>query len=109
VADHSEWLTGRRATGFMFAGILFVLKAGLSLGGALSAWIVDLYGYVPNVAQTETALLGIRLGASLYPALMLGLGIVCLVVYPIGKRLNLRIQEEFAERRLKLTGTAVSS
>jgi Na+/melibiose symporter-like transporter len=108
VADHSEWLTGRRATGFMFAGILFALKAGLSLGGALSAWIVNLYGYVPNVAQTETALVGIRLGASLYPALMLGLGLVCLIVYPIGKKLNLRIQDELAERRLKLAGTAVS-
>jgi Na+/melibiose symporter-like transporter len=102
VADHSEWLTGRRATGFMFAGILFALKAGLSLGGALSAWIVNAYGYVPNVAQTEHALLGIRLGASIYPALMLGLGLVCLVVYPIGKTLNLRIQEELAERRTKL-------
>jgi Na+/melibiose symporter-like transporter len=101
VADHSEWLTGRRATGFMFAGILFALKGGLSLGGALSAWIVNLYGYVPNAVQTERALLGIRLGASLYPALMLGLGIVCLVVYPIGKRLNQRIQDELAERRLK--------
>jgi Na+/melibiose symporter-like transporter len=108
VADHSEWLTGRRATGFMFAGILFALKGGLSLGGALSAWIVNLYGYVPNVAQTETALLGIRLGASLYPALMLGAGIVCLVVYPIGKKLNLRIQDELAERRLKHAGAAVS-
>ena len=50
----------------------------------------------------------ILLGASLYPALMLGLGLVCLVVYPIGKRLNLRIQDELAERRLKLAGTAVS-
>jgi Na+/melibiose symporter-like transporter len=106
VADHSEWLTGRRATGFMFAGILFALKGGLSLGGALSAWIVDLHGYVPNVAQTESALLGIRLGASLYPALMLGAGIVCLVVYPIGRQLNLRIQDELAERRLKHATTA---
>ena len=102
VADHSEWLTGRRATGFMFAGILFALKGGLSLGGALSAWIVNLYGYVPNAVQTERALLGIRLGASLYPALMLGLGIVCLVVYPIGKKLNQRIQDELAERRATL-------
>ena len=108
VADHSEWLTGRRATGFMFAGILFALKAGLSLGGALSAWIVNLYGYVPNVAQTERALLGIRLGASLYPALMLGLGLVCLVVYPIGKKLNLRIQDELSERRLKHADAAGS-
>ena len=68
VADYSEWKTSRRATGFMYAGILFALKAGLSLGGALSAWVIDVYGYVPNVAQTEHALLGIRLGASIYPA-----------------------------------------
>jgi Na+/melibiose symporter-like transporter len=106
VADHSEWLTGRRATGFMFAGILFALKAGLSLGGALSAWIVDAYGYVPNVAQTEGALLGIRLGASLYPAAMLGCALVCLIVYPIGKALNTRIQDELAERRLKQAAPA---
>src|SRR5215813_5951020 len=99
VADYSEWKTSRRATGFMYAGILFALKAGLSLGGALSAWILDVYGYVPNVAQTEHALLGIRLGASFYPALAMGLGLVCLVIYPIGKKLNLRIQEELIQRR----------
>ena len=99
VADYSEWKTSRRATGFMYAGILFALKAGLSLGGALSAWVIDAYGYVPNVAQTERALLGIRLGASVYPAIALVLGIVCLVIYPIGRRLNLRIQDELVERR----------
>jgi hypothetical protein len=33
---------------------------------------------------------------------------VCLVVFPIGKRLNLRIQDELAERRLTLASTAVS-
>jgi Na+/melibiose symporter-like transporter len=99
VADYSEWRTSRRATGFMYAGILFALKAGLSLGGALSAWVINAYGYVPNVAQTERALLGIRLGASVYPAIALGFVLACLVVYPIGKRLNLRIQEELAERR----------
>jgi Na+/melibiose symporter-like transporter len=99
VADYSEWQTSRRATGFMYAGILFALKAGLSLGGALSAWVLDLYGYVPNVAQTERALLGIRLGASIYPALAMGLGLICLIVYPIGKNLNLRIQDELAQRR----------
>ena len=102
VADHSEWVTHRRATGFMFAGAVFALKAGLSLGGALSAWIIKAYGYVPNVAQTETALHGIRLAASIYPALMLVLGIVCLIVYPITKKLNLQIQDELVERRRKV-------
>jgi Na+/melibiose symporter-like transporter len=79
------------------------------MGGALSAWIVNAYGYVPNVAQSETALLGIRLGASVYPAVMLGLGIVCLVIYPIGKTLNLRIQDELAARRRQALDAAAAS
>jgi Na+/melibiose symporter-like transporter len=99
VADFSEWKTSRRATGFMYAGILFALKAGLSLGGALSAWVIDAYGYVPNVAQTPRALLGIRLGSSVYPAILLGVALVCLAVYPIGKALNQKIQEELEARR----------
>lgn len=99
VADYSEWKTSRRATGFMYAGILFGLKAGLSLGGALSAWVLEAYGYVPNVAQSERALLGIRLGASVYPTLFLVVVLVCLALYPIGKALGQRIQDELTERR----------
>ena len=102
VADYSEWKPSRRATGFMFAGVLFALKAGLSLGGALSAWVIDYFGYVPNAVQTERALLGIRLGASVYPAVAMAFGLVCLGCYKIGKNLNLQIQEELAERRKKV-------
>jgi Na+/melibiose symporter-like transporter len=98
-ADFSEWKNSRRATGFMFAGILFALKAGMGLGGALSVWVIAAYGYVPNVAQSGHALLGIRLGASIYPTVALVFGLVCLAIYPIGKKLNLRIQDELAERR----------
>ena len=85
----------------MYAGILFALKAGLSLGGALSAWVIAAYGYIPNVAQTQHALLGIRLGASIYPGVALILSLACLAIYPIGKALNLRIQDELTERRRK--------
>ena len=99
VADYSEWKNFRRATGFMFAGILFALKAGLGTGGWLSAQILKIYGYVPNVAQTERALLGIRLGASIFPAIALALVIVCLFVYPIGKSLNQKIEDDLTERR----------
>src|SRR5262249_47899739 len=101
VADYSEWKTSRRATGFMFAGILFALKAGLSIGGWLSAWVLNVYGYVPNAVQTEHALLGIRLGASVYPAIAMALGLVCLASYKIGKKLNIQIHDELSERRKK--------
>ena len=35
VVDYSEWKTGRRITGIVYATILFGLKTGLSLGGAI--------------------------------------------------------------------------
>ena len=107
--DYSEWKTSRRATGFMYAGILFALKAGLSLGGALSAWIINAYGYIPNIAQTERALTGIRLGATIYPSLALLLVLVCLAIYPIGRELNRRIETELNERRKQYMPEALST
>jgi Na+/melibiose symporter-like transporter len=68
--------------------------------------VLAAHGYVPNVAQTQRALLGIRLGASLYAAIPFALGLVCLAMYPIGKALNLRIQDELVERRKQYAGTS---
>ncbi len=99
VADYAEWKTGRRITGTVFATIIFALKAGLSLGGALAGWLLSAYGYQPNVEQSAEALQGIRLTVSAYPALLFAIVILCLARYPIGRKLNLQIQEELAERR----------
>jgi GPH family glycoside/pentoside/hexuronide:cation symporter len=99
VVDYVEWKTGRRTTGVIFATFLFALKAGLSLGGAIGLWILGSYGYEANAAQTESSLLGIRMTISVYPAIFLGLVVVCLWFYKISKELNLQIQDELAERR----------
>jgi len=99
VADYSEWKQHRRATGFVFAGIVFALKAGLGLGGAICGWLLSMYGYVPNVVQNEGALLGIRMTASVYPAITFLIGVIALSFYSISRTLNVQIQNELAERR----------
>jgi GPH family glycoside/pentoside/hexuronide:cation symporter len=99
VADYSEWKTHRRATGLVFAGIVFGLKAGLGLGGAICGWILAAYNYVPNAVQTVHALFGIRMAASIYPALTFFAGVVAILFYSISKKLNLQIQDELVERR----------
>lgn len=99
VADFAEWKTGRRITGLIFATILFALKTGLSLGGAIAGWVLSGYGYVANVAQTEHALLGIRMTISVYPAIFLAIVVVCLFCYKINKSLNVQIQDELTARR----------
>ena len=99
VADFGEWKTGRRTTGVIFATILFALKVGLSLGGAIAGWLLSGYGYRANAAQTPQALQGIRMLASVYPALFLVIVVVCLFFYPITRRLNQQIQDDLEERR----------
>jgi Na+/melibiose symporter-like transporter len=101
VADYAEWKTGRRTTGVIYATILFGLKGGLSLGGAIAGWLLSGYGYVANAVQTPRSLHGIRMTVSIYPSILFGVVILCLVSYKISKRLNLQIQDELAERRKK--------
>jgi GPH family glycoside/pentoside/hexuronide:cation symporter len=103
VADYGEWKTSRRTTGVIYATILFALKAGLSLGGAIGLWLLAGYGYKPNVAQTPEVLQGIRMIISIYPAIFFGIVIVCLFCYKITKHLNLQIQDELTERRKQYT------
>ena len=99
VADYAEWKTKRRATGVVFAGIVFALKAGLGLGGAICGWFLAAYDYVPNVIQSEHSLFGIRMTASIYPAITFSIGVIALLFYSINKKLNLQIQDELIERR----------
>jgi GPH family glycoside/pentoside/hexuronide:cation symporter len=99
VADYSEWKNHRRATGMVFAAIVFALKAGLGFGGAITGWLLSVYGYVPNVAQTVTSLNGIRLIMSLYPAITFAICAAILLFYPIDLRAEIQITDELAERR----------
>lgn len=101
VADFSEWTTGRRATGFVYAGVVFALKAGLGVGGAITGALLTYYGYVANVAQNPVALEGIRMNATVWSSVPFFLAVVALLFYPITKKLNLEIQDELAERRKK--------
>jgi Na+/melibiose symporter-like transporter len=101
VVDYSEWKTGRRTTGVIYATIMFGLKAGLSLGGALAGWLLAAYGYKANVVQTPRALLGIRMTISIFPAIFFLVVVSCMFFYEINKKLNIQIQDELAERRQK--------
>jgi len=99
VADYSEWKNRRRATGIVFSAIVFALKAGLGFGGAITGFVLSMYGYVPNVAQTESSLHGIVMTMSIFPAITFGLCVVCLFFYSITKQAEIQITTELTERR----------
>ena len=107
VADFSEWKNHRRATAIVFSAIVFGLKAGLGVGGALGGYLLTAFGYVPNVAQSAHALQGIKLTMSVFPAIAFLVCVVCLLFYHIDRRLENQVADDLAERRLKFIHTPV--
>ena len=99
VADYSEWRSGRRATGLVFSSSSMSQKIGWSLGGALAGWILAYFGFEANVAQTDTALLGIRLLISVFAAVGALASVVFIYFYPLDKRRMATIGAELQEAR----------
>jgi len=69
------------------------------LGGWIAGHLLTLYGYVGNAVQTERALMGIRLIASVYAGAAFLICAVCLLFYGITMKLNMTISHDLAERR----------
>jgi sugar (glycoside-pentoside-hexuronide) transporter len=98
--DFGEWKTGIRAAGLLTAvGAAFCLKAGAGIGGALPAWIMSAYGYVPKAAQTPQAITGIEIGFIWLPALFFALAIVPVLFYKKYEVMEPQIHAELERRR----------
>jgi GPH family glycoside/pentoside/hexuronide:cation symporter len=100
-ADYGEWKKGRRATGLVMSASLFALKLGLTIGGAISGWILGYYGFVANQPQTAQTLHGIKMLMSFYPAIAGFIGAGLMMFYPLTNRMMKQIEQELMERRLR--------
>jgi Na+/melibiose symporter-like transporter len=103
VADYSEWKNNRRATAIIFSAMIFGLKVGLSIGGALGAALLSKYGYIAEaVVQLPKTIDGIKLLVSVYPGLIFIISAVLLWFYFINKEMELKIESDLKERRQKI-------
>lgn len=74
VADETEERIGFRADGLMVSTTSFANKLGAALAGAISGIVLDMTGYVPNAAQSVSAIFGIECLLFILP------GLCCLVI-----------------------------
>jgi glycoside/pentoside/hexuronide:cation symporter, GPH family len=101
VADYSEWKNNRRATAIIFSAMIFGLKVGLSVGGALGAALLAKYGYIAESAnQTAGTISGIKMSVSVYPFALFFIGVILLAGYSINKKLELTIEHDLKARRV---------
>lgn len=91
VPDANEWrrvTNGRDEAGSSFALFSLSGKLGFAAGGFVSALILDGFGFVSGAqAQSEAALLGIRIAAGGAPALMLLACIPLVLAFPARRTL----------------------
>jgi Na+/melibiose symporter-like transporter len=100
VADYSEWKNNRRATAIIFSAMIFGLKVGLSLGGAVSTALLSVFNYDANAAQqTSTAVNGIKLLISVIPGLIFIAGAGLLFGYAIDKKMEIKVENDLKARR----------
>ena len=100
VADYSEWKTGRRFTGMVFASIGFALKSGLALGSASFLWIMaGVFHYDTKLPDAPDAIAGYRACSGLVVGLLFGICTLLLTIYQLNKSLTIQMADELAERR----------
>lgn len=98
-ADYGEWKFSHRATGLVMAASLFALKFGLALGGALLGWIMQAYGFIPNVEQSALSITGIRMVMSVFPAIGALAAGAFMIFYPLTNKKMEEIEVDLQARR----------
>ncbi|MCC2616601.1 glycoside-pentoside-hexuronide (GPH):cation symporter [Aestuariibacter halophilus] len=94
--DYGHYKTGVRLTGVTYSSVVFFIKFGLALGGALGGWLLGVYGYVAEQAQSQETLQGLLLSFSVYPALA-SIGVaLCMCFYRLKRDKVLAMQEKLA-------------
>ena len=102
VADYSEWQTGRRFTGMVFATIGFALKSGLALGSAGFLWLMQgFFRYDTKLPSAPEAVDGYRACSGLAVAVLFAICTGLLFAYKLNKNATIEMADELAARRAK--------
>ncbi len=99
IADYSEWKTGRRATGLIFSSSSMSQKFGWTLGGAVTGWLLALYGFKADIVQAEETQNALRLMLSVFPAIGAALSVFFVYIYKLSDSYMAQINADLNEKR----------
>ncbi|MGM0900647.1 MAG: glycoside-pentoside-hexuronide (GPH):cation symporter [Bacillota bacterium] len=83
--DYGEYKTGINAAGILSALNGFIGKVTMAVAGALFGLMLTWGNYAPNSTQTESALLAIKAGYLIIPAILVILSMITMSFYNLDK------------------------
>lgn len=92
VADYDRLETGQQRSGVYYGIWGLATKISEALALVAVGWILTWFQYVPNVEQTPSALLGIRLFFGLVPAACIFIALPLLFKYPITRKSHAEVK-----------------
>jgi GPH family glycoside/pentoside/hexuronide:cation symporter len=98
VIDYDEYRTGERKEGMYFAVWNFVKKSAGGIAAGLSGLMLAVVGYEPNVEQTESAKLGLRILFGLVPGGCYLVGTLIFMRFGLDQAEHTRIRRVLDER-----------
>jgi GPH family glycoside/pentoside/hexuronide:cation symporter len=102
--DIIEWdqlQVGERREGAYYGIWTLIRKAGSAAPYIIVAIVFNLVGYEPNVEQTDLSLLGIRLLFGPIPSMLLIVGIIVFIRFPITKQVHQEMVRQIEEMQKK--------
>ncbi|HUX76231.1 MAG TPA: MFS transporter [Anaerolineae bacterium] len=98
VVEYDRMETGEHRGGMYYGVWGLAVKVSEALGITASGWVLQLFGYVPNVEQSAHALLGIRLFFGPVPLVFFALALPLLIWYPITRASHAEVRRRLGEK-----------
>jgi GPH family glycoside/pentoside/hexuronide:cation symporter len=105
VVEYDRLETAEHRGGMYYGVWGLATKLSDSLGLVVSGWVLDLFGYVPNVEQSAGTLLGIRLFFGPVPAVIIAVALPLLIWYPITRASHAQVRRQLAAVESEAAGS----
>jgi GPH family glycoside/pentoside/hexuronide:cation symporter len=96
VVEYDRLETGEHRGGMFYGVWGLATKISEALGIVATGWVLQLYGYLPNVEQNAHTLFGIRLFFGPIPLIFFALSLPLLIRYPITRVKHAEVKEKLA-------------
>jgi GPH family glycoside/pentoside/hexuronide:cation symporter len=100
VVEYDQLETGEHRGGMYYGVWGFTSKLTGAFGIALTGWVLQLSGYVPNVEQATETLRAIRLFFGPVPLIILIVALPLLIWYPITRQSHAELRKRLEEVRI---------
>jgi GPH family glycoside/pentoside/hexuronide:cation symporter len=107
VIEIDELETGQRREGVYYGFFVFLRKLGISLGMAISNFVLEASGYINHIpgdpvpVQPPAVLLALRIFVSLVPTVILLFSFLAVRAYPLTREKHLELRDKLEKNKME--------